>query len=76
MYSIEVCSSVLSVFSINNVGGAFCRYPGQEYASGSPKIPSIIYYDKNGKMRAAGAETQLDNITETAEDEGWVRVEW
>lgn len=53
-----------------------CRYPGQEHVAGSPKIPTVMYYDSAGKMRSAGAETQLPETTETAEEEEWLKVEW
>ncbi|KAI5116123.1 hypothetical protein M0805_004503 [Coniferiporia weirii] len=52
------------------------RYPGQEHASGSSKIPSILYYDRQGLLRAAGAEALLDKNVEKAEDEEWTKVEW
>lgn len=52
------------------------RYPGQEHVAGSPKIPTIMYYDSSGRMRSAGAETALPETTETAEEEEWLKVEW
>lgn len=36
----------------------------------------MIYYDRNGKVRAVGAETLRDGMQEQAEDEGWVKAEW
>ena len=51
-------------------------YPGQEHDSGSSKIPSILFYDREGKCRAAGAEALLDGTAERAEDERWVKSEW
>lgn len=52
------------------------RYPGQEHAAGSSKIPTVLLYDSNGKVRAAGAETLLAENVEQAEDEGWIKVDW
>lgn len=52
------------------------RYPGQEHVAGSPKIPTVMYYDRSGKMQSAGAETALPETTETAEEEEWLKVEW
>lgn len=52
------------------------RYPGQEHASGSSKIPSVLYYDGSGQVRAAGAEVDLPENVEKAEDEEWLKVEW
>ncbi|KAF9231963.1 hypothetical protein BU15DRAFT_67879 [Melanogaster broomeanus] len=40
------------------------KYPGQENVGGNNKIPSIIYYDKEGSLRAVGAETQQKDIIE------------
>jgi hypothetical protein len=53
-----------------------CRYPAQEQVGGDSKIPSIIYYDLQGQVRAVGAEALQEMIIEQAEDEGWVRLEW
>ncbi|KAI5114568.1 hypothetical protein M0805_008181 [Coniferiporia weirii] len=52
------------------------RYPGQEHVSGSSKIPSVLYYDRQGLLRAAGAEALLGKNVERAEDEEWTKVEW
>ncbi|KAF8989890.1 hypothetical protein BDQ17DRAFT_1372603 [Cyathus striatus] len=52
------------------------RFPAQEHVGGDSKIPTIMYYDKNGTMRAAGAEAMLEGTEESAEDEGWMKVEW
>jgi hypothetical protein len=54
----------------------FTRYPAQEKVGGDSKIPSIIYYDKEGQFRAAGAEALQESLLETAEDEEWTKVEW
>ncbi len=32
-----------------------------------------MYYDKSGKVRAAGAEALDESLVTTAEDEGWVK---
>jgi hypothetical protein len=52
------------------------RYPAQEGVGGSSKIPSVLYYDQSGTVRAVGAEALQANITEKAKDEGWIWVEW
>ncbi|KAF8989887.1 hypothetical protein BDQ17DRAFT_1372600 [Cyathus striatus] len=52
------------------------RFPAQEHVGGDSKIPTIMYYDKNGIVCAAGAEAMREGINEVAEDEGWVKVEW
>ena len=40
------------------------------------KIPSVLYYDQEGKVRAVGAEALLEDICERAEDEMWTKCEW
>ncbi|OAX34713.1 hypothetical protein K503DRAFT_774259 [Rhizopogon vinicolor AM-OR11-026] len=52
------------------------RYPAQQQVGGDSKIPSIIYYDLQGDVRAVGAEALQERIIEQAEDEGWVKLEW
>ena len=52
------------------------RYPGQEHAAGTTKIPSVLYYDLQGRIRAAGAEALLGQNVEMAEDESWMKAEW
>jgi len=70
----EISASMLDCFS-----SSFCnstRFPAQETISGASKIPTIIYYDKNGQVQAVGAEATKDGIYETAMDQGWVKAEW
>ncbi|KAG2129635.1 hypothetical protein DEU56DRAFT_741267 [Suillus clintonianus] len=52
------------------------RYPGQEHIGGDSKVPSILYYDLQGNVRAVGAEALQEYIIEQAENEGWVKLEW
>jgi stage V sporulation protein SpoVS len=52
------------------------RFPANEQISGSSKIPTVIYYDKEGNVRAVGAEAVREGIHEIASDEGWVKAEW
>ncbi|KIJ11254.1 hypothetical protein PAXINDRAFT_84746, partial [Paxillus involutus ATCC 200175] len=52
------------------------RYPAQEHVGGDSKIPSILYYDRQGAVRAIGAETSQPHIIEQAEEENWVKLEW
>ena len=53
-----------------------CRFPAQEHVSGASKIPTVIYYDLSGKVRAVGTEATKEGIREVAEDEKWVKAEW
>ena len=52
------------------------RFPAQEHIGGDSKIPSILYYDQEGHLRAAGAEATQESVIEKAEDEGWAKLEW
>ena len=61
---------------INVFNLMFCRFPAHEYISGASKIPTIIYYDLAGNVKAVGAEAVQEGIYETAEDEDWVKAEW
>ncbi|KDR71211.1 hypothetical protein GALMADRAFT_143923 [Galerina marginata CBS 339.88] len=51
------------------------RFPGQPHSGGSSKIPTIIYYDRSGKVRAVGAEAAVEQVYEIAEEEDWIKVE-
>ena len=53
-----------------------CRFPAQEHISGAFKIPTVIYYDLSGKVRAVGAEAVNEGIYVTADDENWAKAEW
>lgn len=43
--------------------------------AGDTKIPSVMYYSKEGEVVAAGAEAETSETLVKAEDEGWTRVE-
>ncbi|KAH8118006.1 hypothetical protein DFH11DRAFT_871160 [Phellopilus nigrolimitatus] len=51
------------------------RYPGQEHVTGNTKIPSLLYYDRDGNVRAAGAEAERTQVLDDAEDGEWTKVE-
>ncbi|KAF8311659.1 uncharacterized protein EI90DRAFT_2953365 [Cantharellus anzutake] len=46
-------------------------WPGQEAHSGDSKIPTQIWYDKNKKATAFGAEALSAETQDEAEDSGW-----
>ncbi|KAJ7471922.1 hypothetical protein FB451DRAFT_311117 [Mycena latifolia] len=50
------------------------RWPKQ--ATPDAKVPSVLYYDKNGKARAFGAETEDEDTIIEAEENGWFKTEW
>lgn len=53
-----------------------CRFPAQENVGGDCKIPTLLYYDAKGTVRAAGAEAKDEAIEEMADEEGWIKAEW
>ncbi|PBK82156.1 hypothetical protein ARMGADRAFT_1171030 [Armillaria gallica] len=67
-----VSYSILDPGIVPNIKG-ITRFPAQETAGGDAKIPTIMYYDKSGKVRAAGAEALDESLVTTAEDEGWIK---
>ncbi|KAK7472127.1 hypothetical protein VKT23_000249 [Stygiomarasmius scandens] len=52
------------------------RFPAQERIGSDAKIPSIIYYDRDGNVKAIGAEAEREGIIEMAEDQGWDLSKW
>ncbi|KAF8155273.1 hypothetical protein BJ912DRAFT_1050978 [Pholiota molesta] len=66
--------SVLDPGQVPEIKGV-TRFPAHEHISGASKIPTIIYYDRNGKVQAVGAEAMREGIYEQAEDEQWVKAE-
>jgi hypothetical protein len=40
------------------------------------KIPTIIYYDQDGNVRAVGAEAVREGIEDDAEYGQWTKAEW
>ncbi|KIY64131.1 hypothetical protein CYLTODRAFT_425491 [Cylindrobasidium torrendii FP15055 ss-10] len=52
------------------------RFPGQQKVGGSAKVPSVIYYDAHGTVKAVGSEATDLAFLDEAEDKGYIRVEW
>lgn len=44
--------------------------------SGASQIPTVLYYDKLGRVRAVGAEAMTEGIFEQVEAEHWNKAEW
>jgi len=44
--------------------------------SGASKIPTIVYYDREGNVKAVGAEATTDGIYESALEGDWCKAEW
>ncbi|KAJ2912885.1 hypothetical protein MD484_g7541, partial [Candolleomyces efflorescens] len=67
--------SILTPGQVPEIKGV-ARFPANEYISGASKIPTMMYYDEKGRVRAAGAEAKQDGILEMAMDGNWLKVEW
>lgn len=54
------------------------RFPCQTRSGGDAKIPTVIYYDKNGDVKAIGAETLEfeEGLVEDDEKETFFKAEW
>jgi hypothetical protein len=40
------------------------------------KVPSVIYYARDGSPQAFGAETDIEDVKLEAEEQAWTRTEW
>ncbi|TFK63665.1 hypothetical protein BDN72DRAFT_902219 [Pluteus cervinus] len=70
-----VSYSILDPGNVPEIKG-LTRFPYQDSTGGDFKVPSIIWYDTNGKVRAIGAGAVQDGIEQEAEDGEWTKVEW
>ncbi|KAI0708756.1 hypothetical protein C8T65DRAFT_650008 [Cerioporus squamosus] len=52
------------------------RFPGQENHAGDSKIPSILYYRRDGSVHSAGAQAAAPGMDLVSEDEDLTFVEW
>ncbi|KAG2015103.1 hypothetical protein CC2G_008399 [Coprinopsis cinerea AmutBmut pab1-1] len=52
------------------------RFPAQEHVGGDCKIPSFLYYDKNGVVQAVGAEAMREEIVAIKDEEEWIKAPW
>lgn len=67
--------SILDPGQVPEIKGV-TRFPAQEKVGGASKIPTVIYYDQEGKVRAVGAEATRESLRDIIEDEHWVKAEW
>jgi len=51
-------------------------FPAHEQVNSGSKIPTIIYYDGDGEVRAVGSEAMKEDIVRQAKEEGWYKAEW
>ncbi|KAG9307937.1 hypothetical protein JVU11DRAFT_12878 [Chiua virens] len=51
-------------------------FPAQELIRGDAKVASLLYYDKHGNFKAAGAEVFTESNIQTAMEEDWTKAEW
>ena len=52
------------------------RFPHQAHIGGDAKIPTVIYYNREGQIQAMGAETTIDSTQDSADQEQWHKAEW
>ncbi|KAB5590692.1 Heat shock protein HSP70 [Ceratobasidium theobromae] len=55
----------------NQIVHRVTRWPGQEAREEQGKIPTVVWYDTDGKAVSFGAEAMSDLVEEEAEDKGW-----
>jgi hypothetical protein len=70
-----VSYSILDPDEIPEIKGV-TRFPAQEKVGGDSKIPSILYYNQQGQLCAAGAEALQEQVIEQADEEKWIKLEW
>lgn len=65
-------------FALWKRGMAYCRrlssFPGQEGNLGNAKIPSLVYYSRDGRMLAVGAEGL--RLAESEDSSMFIKSEW
>jgi len=52
------------------------KFPAQPPTGGDAKVPSLLYYDSTGNVRAAGAEVLTESVLEDALNNEWTKAEW
>ncbi|KAJ7021945.1 hypothetical protein C8F04DRAFT_1139529 [Mycena alexandri] len=52
------------------------RFPAQDHVGGDSKVPSVIYYDRAGRVKACGAEALQEGVVEQAIEHRWEKAEW
>ncbi|TFK64304.1 hypothetical protein BDN72DRAFT_861491 [Pluteus cervinus] len=75
-YSGTTRNLVLAFDVGTTFSGISYRFPYQELISGSCKVPSVIWYDGHGDVKAIGAGAIRDGIEQEAEDGEWSKIEW
>ncbi|KAI6169017.1 hypothetical protein EDD17DRAFT_1465265 [Pisolithus thermaeus] len=66
-YSILTPGEVPEIYPVT-------RFPHQGHVGGNCKIPTVIYYDKQGKVCATGIDDLGDFEPDEVED--WTKVQW
>jgi hypothetical protein len=52
------------------------RFLAQEQISGASKIPTIVFYNRQGEVKAVGAEAISEETLVKAGKQGWLKAEW
>jgi hypothetical protein len=74
--NVNRCEPSKTVHPICDSDRPFSRFPRQHHADRIEKVPSVIYYDQDGQLRAIGAEILDPDTNAEAADEGWIKVAW
>ncbi|KAH6897986.1 hypothetical protein BKA70DRAFT_1159601 [Coprinopsis sp. MPI-PUGE-AT-0042] len=67
--------SILDPGQVPEIRG-ITRFPAQEHVGGDCKIPSFLYYDQQGAVKAVGAEAMREDIAAQRDDEEWIKAPW
>ncbi|KIK04209.1 hypothetical protein K443DRAFT_130999 [Laccaria amethystina LaAM-08-1] len=59
-----------------DVGTTYKRFLAQEQISGASKIPTIVFYNRQGEVKAVGAEAISEETLVKAGKQGWLKAEW
>jgi hypothetical protein len=63
-FFVSICLDILS------------RFPGQAEGRGNAKVPSILYYDASGNIKAVGSRALSIDVINDAEECRWTKAEW
>lgn len=72
--NVKRCDLSYLAFLSIKVSNVNARFPGND--AGSAKVPTILIYDNDGNVRAAGAEALLPNVIDDMKEERWTKIEW
>ncbi|KAG9312581.1 hypothetical protein JVU11DRAFT_6978 [Chiua virens] len=75
-YCILAPGTVPEILGVNRQTLCWLWFPAQGLVGGNAKVPSLLYYDDHGNLKAAGAEVLTEANIQTALEEEWTKAEW